>query len=109
MNKLELNRVAIWRPKAIDQLTMKTSPAGRIAYEGHIATTTTRPTNRFAKNYGEGALRFCLFVVTYRDDSAGVEAELDAIAEAISDDIKAKAIEGATDTAFTYTNQSIKD
>lgn len=98
MNALELDRVAIWTPKAIDSFTVRKTPAGRIAYANKIAYKTEAATYRYAKNVTIGGAKYCLFYVTYDDDAAKAERFLDNAAKEIEpEDYKL----GGLDFAYT--------
>lgn len=110
MNNIELNRVAIWRAKHLDQMTEKVTPPGRIAFKDKVAFKTTHETHRFAKNYrSDDGSAFCLFAITYRDDAEAIEKELDEIAEQLDEAEIAKAVETASDVSFTYTKHNLKE
>lgn len=85
MKHLELNRIAIWSPKALDEFSVRKSPAGRTALKNGVFTKTDKETYRFAKNYSTGkgktAQKFCLFFVSYDDDQKNAEAFLDSVAK----------------------------
>lgn len=84
MKLLELNRIAIWRAKLLDEFTVRESGAGRTFVENKIISKTTAKTYRYAKNYSKkDGTKFCLFVVTYSDDAAKVEKRLDSVAKKI--------------------------
>ena len=87
MNKLILNRVAIWQAKYTDDFTMRPSPAGRVYFENGIAKTSSKPMFRYAKNYrvgkGKTAIKFCLFLMTYSEAEKQIEQFLDGIAKTI--------------------------
>lgn len=83
MKLLELNRIAIWRPKLLDNLTVRESGAGRPFADNKILSKTTAKTYRYAKNYTKDGAKFCLFVVTYSKDAEDVEKQLDAIAKKV--------------------------
>ncbi|MBP5724407.1 MAG: hypothetical protein J6X18_12655 [Bacteroidales bacterium] len=104
MKQIELNRIALWRPKLIDELTVRESGVGRIYTENHIIKKTTQKTYRYAKNYTKKAIKFCLFVLTYCDDAKGVEKQLDKIAKKIDDDFAKQVVGQSTTTTFEYTD-----
>lgn len=81
MNVLEINRVAIWSPKAVDEFTTRKTPAGRVAYKNKVAYRTDAPTYRYAKNYEKDGKKFCLFYVSYDADEEKAEAFLNDVAE----------------------------
>ena len=87
MNKLILNRVAIWQAKYTDDLTMRPSPAGRIYFENGVAKTSDKTMFRYAKNYkvgkGKTAIKFCLFMMTFSESEKQIEQFLDDIAKTI--------------------------
>lgn len=85
MKALELNRIAIWRAKLLDNFTIRESGAGRpYLSDNKIISKTTATTYRYAKNYEkDDGTRFCLFVVTYSKDADSAERQLDKIAKKI--------------------------
>ena len=84
MKALELNRIAIWRAKLLDNFTIRESGAGRpYLSKNKIISKTTAKTYRYAKNYEKDGTRFCLFVVTYSKDADSAEKQLDKIAKKI--------------------------
>ena len=101
MKALELNRIAIWRPKLIDDFTVRESGAGRTFAENKILSKTTATTYRYAKNYEIKGKRFCLFVVTYSKEARLAEQQLDKVAK------KVKTPENLSD--FKYTNYYLED
>lgn len=89
--KTILNRIAIWQPKPIDELTVNITPAGLIYYEDDIAKTSQRLTYRYAKNFsisekGKKSLNFCLFFITFSDDRELAELTLNSIAKKLTYD-----------------------
>lgn len=107
-NTLELNRIAIWKPKLIDELTIRESGAGRPYLENKIIKRTTAKTYRYAKNYDKNGKRFCLFVISYTNDKA-IEEQLDKIAKKIKDAEIDNALVTSTDSSFTYTNYHLEN
>ena len=104
MKTLELNRIAIWRPKLIDELTVRESGAGRPFAENHIIKKTTAKTYRYAKNYEKKQTKFCLFVISYLADAKKAEEQLDKIAKKIDVDDAKKIVAQSTNVSFEYTN-----
>lgn len=109
MNALELNRIAIWRPKLIDELTVREAGAGRPALQDGIISKTTAKTYRFAKNYKTGETPFCLFVVSYRKGAKSIEKELDKIAKKIDEETAKKVVNAPNATSFEYTNYYLEE
>lgn len=101
MKLLELNRIAIWRPKLIDEFTIRESGAGRPYAENKILSKTTAKTYRYAKNYERDGKKFCLFVVTYSKKAKTAEKQLDKIAKKV--EIPANLSD------FEYTNYYLED
>ena len=104
MKTLELNRIAIWRAKLIDELTVRESGAGRPYAENHIIKKTTAKTFRYAKNYEKGGTKFCLFVITYVWDEKAVEKYLDKIAKKIDANTAKEVADNSDNSTFEYTN-----
>ncbi len=100
MNKLILNRVAIWQPKYGDEFTERPAPAGRTYYENNVAKASNQPMRRFAKNYtlgkGKNAVKFCLMMITFSDASAQIEAFLDATAKSVDIELARKVAAGSS-------------
>lgn len=88
MNTIEIDRIALWKQTGISGLTTRVHPAGTKVVErgGSILTPSTAKVFRFAKDYKTEAGLFSLFVRTYGEDSAAVEAQLDAIAQTITEE-----------------------
>lgn len=101
MKLLELNRIAIWRPKLLDELTIREAGAGRTFADNKIISKTTAKTYRYGKNYTKDGKKFCLFVVSYSKDAESAEKQLDKVAEEI---------EPEKDYAdFEYTNYYLEE
>lgn len=118
MKTLELNRIALWRPKLLDDFTIREAGAGRPVVENQIISKTKSKTYRYAKNYSRGKgkdkIKFCLFVVTYSDDAENAEKQLDKIAKKITSnkiDIETvkEVVSESTNTNFTYTDFFLKE
>lgn len=109
MNALELNRIAIWRPKLIDELTVREAGAGRAVLQDGIISKTTAKTYRFAKNYKTGDTPFCLFAVSYRKGAKSIEKELDKIAKKIDEDVAKRVVNTSNATSFEYTDYYLED
>lgn len=107
-NLLELNRIALWKPKLLDELTMRETGKGRPYSDGGVIKRTTAKTYRYAKNYDKGKQKFCLFVITYTNDSS-IEGNLDKIAKKIKVAEITSALETSTDSSFTYTNYYLEE
>lgn len=108
MNALELNRIAIWRPKLLDELTVREVGAGRPFLQDKIISKTTAKTYRYAKNYTVGKTKFCLFVVTYRNDDK-IEKELDKVAKKIDEAVAQKIALESTIASFEYTDYYLEE
>ncbi len=102
MKALELNRIAIWRPKLLDDFTIRESGAGRPFAENHIIKKTTAKTYRYAKNYEKDKIKFCLFVITYSNDAKDVESQLDKIAKKIGAKTAEEYVSKSSDVSFNY-------
>lgn len=108
-NALELNRIALWRAKLFDELTVRECGAGRAYVKDNTIKKTIEKTYRYAKNYEKGKHKFCLFVITYADNADIVEQQLDSIAKKLKiADIKS-ALETSDDSSFTYTNYYLEE
>ena len=68
-NILQLNRIALWRPKLCDELTVRECGAGRPYEENHTIKRTSDKTYRYAKNYEKSGKQFCLFAFTYANNA----------------------------------------
>lgn len=109
MTQLELNRIAIWRAKNTNTLTTRCSAPGRVYYENNVAKMTEVPTFRHAKNYTTETedgypIRYCLMLLTPSDDSAKIEAFLDATSEKLDLEQITKALAVASTSGFLYTD-----
>lgn len=108
-NTLELNRIALWTPKLFDELTVRSSGAGRVYIENNTIKKTIDKTYRYAKNFEKGKHRFCLFVVSYANNTDIVERRLDKIAKQIKVADVEKALETSTNSSFVYTNYYLEE
>lgn len=108
INRLILNRVAIWKPKLNDDFSVRQSPAGRTHFEHNIAKTTQTPTYRYAKNYsigkGKSATKFCLMILTPFQSEKTIENFLDDTAKQIDIAFAQRVAMTATDASFEYTD-----
>lgn len=113
INRLILNRVAIWRPKLTDKLGVRQSPAGRVYFENNIAKVTEEPTYRYAKNYiagkGKTATKFCLMLMTSSQATKAIEQFLDGVAKQIDPAFAQRVSMTASDTSFEYTDFYFKE
>ena len=110
MNKsLELNRIALWRPKFVDELTVRECGAGRPYVENHVIKKTLEKTYRYAKNYEKGKHKFCLFVITYSNDADTVVKQLDATAKKIKVSEIESVISDSEYNNFKYTDFKLEE
>lgn len=113
MKTLELNRIALWRPKLLDDFTIREAGAGRPVVENQIISKTKSKTYRYAKNYSRGKgkdkIKFCLFVVSYSDDADNAEKQLDKIAKKIDIETVKEVVSESTNTNFEYTDFFLKE
>lgn len=109
MKTLELNRIAIWKPKMLDDFTIRESGAGRPFAENHIIKKTIARTYRYAKNYEKKGTKFCLFVISYLVDAKKAEAQLDKIAKKIDVDMAKNVVAKSTNVSFEYTDFYLED
>lgn len=109
MKQIELNRIAIWRPKLLDDFTIRESGVGRIYAENKIIKKTTQKTFRYAKNYKKKGVKFCLFVLSYMNDAEKAENQLDKIAKKIDVDFAKEIVENSTDSIFEYTDYYLEE
>nr|DAS98218.1 MAG TPA: hypothetical protein [Caudoviricetes sp.] len=104
--KTILNRIAIWLPKPIDELTVNITPAGLIYYKDDIAKTSDRITYRYAKNFSvekdRSLLKFCLFFTTFSDDKEAAEFTLDLIASTLTYDYVSNFLNNNITGEFKY-------
>lgn len=108
-NKLELNRIALWKPKLFDELTVRECGAGRPYVEDNIIKKTIAKTYRYAKNYKRGNHTYCLFVITYANNTDIVERQLDNVSKKIKVADIESALEISTDSSFNYTNYYLEE
>ena len=104
MKTLELNRIALWRSKLAEGLTVRESGAGRIFAENHIIKRTTSKTYRYAKNYESKGVKFSILVVSYISDSEAVEKQLDKIAKKIDLNLAKEISERDSYVSFEFTD-----
>ena len=78
-NQLILNKIAIWRAKLFDELTVRETAPGRLAVEDGKVIRTIKKTYRYAKNYRFGDTVYCLFFITYDDNKDRAEKFLDSV------------------------------
>lgn len=108
INRLFLNRVAIWKPKLNDEFSIRQSPAGRTYFEHNIAKTTQIPTFRYAKNYtvgeNENFVKICLMLLTESQSEKTIEAFLDEVSKQIDIAFAQRISMTMTDTSFEYTD-----
>lgn len=109
MNILELNKIALWKPKMFDELTVREAGAGRPYFADGIMRKTIAKTYRYAKNYEKGKRKFCLIVITYLNDAEVIEGKLDKIAKKIKASEIDVALANTTDSSFAYTNYYLED
>lgn len=109
------SQIAIWRPKLYDKLTVSTMPAGVVYREpgSQAYVKSTVEMYRYAKNYttgkGKNAIKFCLFVRDFVDDSKNVEKQLDAVAKGVTVE-QAREINSRADyNDFDYLNEFLKE
>lgn len=114
MLEIYLNRVAVWKAVAKDELDMRPSPNG-ISYltkDSLVYKQSDGPLYRYAKNYevgkGKNKVKFSIFLRTDRTDDK-IESEMDELASTIPKDFVDKALENASFTSFVYTDLYIKD
>ena len=108
MNKLILNRVAIWQPKNLDVFMGRPHPAGRIYFENGIAKLSDKMMFRYGKNYqvgkGKSAIKFCLFLHTFSDAEKKIESFLDDVAKTIDAGYAQKVLMTSSMAGFEYTD-----
>lgn len=109
MNILVLNRIALWKPKLFDELTVRETGAGRQHLVDGEMKKTIAKTYRYAKNYEKSKRKFCLIVITYLNDAELVENKLDKIAKKIKASEIDVALANTTDSTFEYINYYLED
>lgn len=75
--KLLLDKIAIWKPTPVNELTCRQIPKGMRYYDGEEIKPLPKTGYRYAKNY-EG---FSLVVFTLEEDAEKVEKLLDKAAK----------------------------
>lgn len=75
--KLLLDKIAIWKPTPVNEITCRPIPKGMRYYDGEEIKTLPKTGYRYAKNY-EG---FSLVVFTLEEDAEKVEELLDNTAK----------------------------
>lgn len=109
MNILELNRIALWKPKLFDELTVREAGAGRPHLVDGKVEKTIGKTYRYAKNYERGKRKFCLFVITYANNTDIAERKLDSVAKKLKASEIDEALADSNDSTFTYTNYYLEE
>jgi hypothetical protein len=113
MEKLILNRVAIWQPKNKDDFGIRPVPPGRTYSENSIYRVSEKLMYRYAKNYkvgkGKTAVKFCLFVITRSDAGKKVESFLDSVAQTIDQGYAQKIVATSSMGAFEYTDSYFEE
>lgn len=85
---IQLNQIAVWKPKRVGDLTVKDFAKGRRVLDGKDEKRTTATTYRYAKNYktkGKNPIEYSLIVLTYDGERKEVEKDLDRIALVLSE------------------------
>lgn len=75
--KLLLDKIAIWKPTPVNEITCRPIPKGMLYYDGEEIKLLPKTGYRYAKNY-EG---FSLVVFTLEEDAEKVEELLDNTAK----------------------------
>lgn len=101
--QLELNRLAIWQPKALDEFTMRVSPAGRKYMKNGLVRVTQHDSYRYAKNYKLKGGKVCLFIVCEdRQDEKVMEKWLNKKSKEIDESVVQKALITSSVSEFEY-------
>ncbi|WP_455677841.1 hypothetical protein [Sharpea azabuensis] len=101
--QLELNRLAIWQPKSLDEMTIRVSPAGRKFVKNDVVQITQNDSYRYAKNFGKGDKKFCLFIVCpKKQDEVKMEKWLNKQAKSIDEAIIQRVLLTSSETEFEY-------
>lgn len=105
-----INRVAIWQPSTIDELTVRKHPTGTQyrTKDSELIKIASAPFYRYAKNYEVDGEKFCLFVRTLKSLKK-IEGELDKVAKKIDKSLVMEVKTKAQDEpmAFEYTDYYI--
>lgn len=113
MNRLILDRVAIWCPKPNDNFAVRKSPAGRTYFENNIARTSESELYRYAKNYtigkGASAVKVCLIMMSKSTAEKQIEKFLDETAKKIDIAFAQRVVMQATMSNFEYTDFNYKE
>lgn len=112
MNNIEIDKIALWKAKALDELTIRESAVGRQYFDHGIGKTAEDKILRYAKNYQvkkeDESIKFCLFVFTFLSSKEKVENILDKTAEKITFDQVKEVVEKSTDVVFEYLDYYVK-
>ena len=108
MNRIEIDRVGVWGPKVIDDLSVKTYPRGIVYYRNNTAATSSDRIYRYAKNYtvseGKSTLKYCLFLATFSKDAKKVAKYLNSIAKTISAEYVRECLLASSANTLKYTD-----
>lgn len=113
-NQLKINRIAIWKPAANlkdGEINVSLQPAGLkyLPENSNVYQTATQPIYRYVKNYSVKKVKFSLFVRTFSDSKAAIEAELDKTAKEISEEFARRVVSDPDYLNFEYLDKFIKE
>lgn len=80
---IQINQIAVWRPKRSDGVTVRDFAKGTRVRDGKDEVRTTAITHRYFKNYetkDKTPIKYSLSVLTYDGNQEEVEKDLDRIA-----------------------------
>lgn len=113
MERVYLDRVAIWLPLGVEGLSTRISPPGRTYYKNDVVNIANSEMYRYAKNYqvgkGKSKLSFSLFMMTLESDAEAVEKYLDSIAKKATIEQVKSALSASDWSSFKWTDFCFKE
>ena len=107
-----LDKVAIWRPCVVDELSVRAEPIGRSHQVGSVIVKSDKPIFRYSKNYkigkGESTIKFCLFIRTHSDAEKSIETFLNKVAKKVDKELAQKMNDDPVFTNFEYLDEFYK-
>lgn len=112
-HKVFLDRVAIWRPKNNDSLSVRYDKPGRAYFKNNVRHLSDKPIIRYAKNYsigkGKNATKFCLFIMSFEESRKLIESYLDGVAKDIDKSFVQKILMSDDKMDFEWLDEYYKE
>lgn len=115
MLAIYLNRVAVWKPVAVDGMDKRPTQenVSYLTKDSLVFKQSRGCLFRFVKNYkatlDDKTIDFSLFVRTDRTDDNKIEKELDKIAKELNYEYIENSLKGADFINFNYTDKYINE